>query len=104
MIYRITVRGEGIELRGFVDDESVSLNDLAKNMHPHLVIASSMAEGPADSEQERELHHFETEQIIERLRAARANHPECEVHPEGDVVKCGWKGVVLDMDNILKDA
>ena len=38
---------------------------------------------------------------IERIKTARSNHPECDVHPEGDVVTCGWKGAVLDIDRAL---
>lgn len=52
---------------------------------------------------QRELHHFETEQILDRIKAARSNHPECEKHPDDDVVKCGWKIAVQDIDRALSD-
>jgi hypothetical protein len=63
----------------------------------------------------RELHHFETEQengrleadnarlfaVLERVRAARSNHPECDVHKNDDPVTCGWKRAVQDIDKVL---
>ncbi|MGX9349209.1 hypothetical protein [Microbacterium sp. KNMS] len=39
--------------------------------------------------------------ILERVREARSNHPACDVHPDGDVVVCGWKRAVLDIDAAL---
>jgi hypothetical protein len=35
------------------------------------------------------------------VREARSGHPECDVHPEGDPVSCGWKRAVLDIDAAL---
>lgn len=59
----------------------------------------------------RELHHFEEEQksaglaaVIEKVREARAGHPSCDVHPGANVVKCGWKNAVLDIDTALDAA
>jgi len=38
---------------------------------------------------------------VEAVRAARSNHPECTEHPDGDVISCGWKRAVLDIDAAL---
>jgi len=38
---------------------------------------------------------------IAAVRAARSNHPECTEHPDGDVISCGWKRTVLDIDAAL---
>lgn len=43
----------------------------------------------------------DAEAKLEALRVARGNHPECDVHPGEDVVTCGWKRAVLDMDAVL---
>lgn len=64
--------------------------------------------------EERELHHFETEQenermraLLERIKQARSNHPDlpvCEKHPdEQDYVTCGWRLAVQDIDKVLAD-
>jgi hypothetical protein len=39
---------------------------------------------------------------LDRVRAARAEHPKCDIHYGGDPVKCGWKRVVLDVDAALE--
>ena len=39
--------------------------------------------------------------VIEQVRAARGNHPECAEHPDGYVISCGWKRAVLDIDTAL---
>lgn len=39
--------------------------------------------------------------VIEQARKARGNHPECAEHPDGDVISCGWKRAVLDIDAAL---
>ena len=41
--YRITVRGEGVELRGFIDGDAAMLNDLAEAMRPFGVVVASPA-------------------------------------------------------------
>lgn len=56
---------------------------------------------------DRELHHFETEQLLERLQQARSNHPDlpvCEKHPDPqDFVKCGWRSAIEDIDKVLAE-
>lgn len=41
------------------------------------------------------------EAVIERVREARGNYPRCDVHPGNNVVTCGWKRVVIDIDAAL---
>jgi len=43
----------------------------------------------------------EAQATIERIRMARSDHPACDVHDDGDVVSCGWKRAVVDIDAIL---
>ena len=38
---------------------------------------------------------------IERIKAARSNHPVCELYEGDDAVSCGWKSAVLDIDAAL---
>ena len=178
--FRITIRGLGVELRGYmdqgIDEDQPTLEELAEAMKPFGVVVASEAErdynpfaewtghlqdrlarlsrnighfqqraenaeatlkadiDPKEmplrrrivmqrreireawnssamyqrmwrrvkgQQQERELHHFETEQILERVQAARSNHPECDVHKDDDPVTCGWKMVVQDIDKAL---
>lgn len=33
---------------------------------------------------------------------ARHPKPECEEHPDGDVVSCGWKSAYRDMLEVLE--
>lgn len=196
MRFKITIRGEGIELRGYVDGEDErEVELLAGVCDPWQVIASIapedfdpfkindpefppsiessltvieaiLAASPdiktatemlatvhnaqaeviraeralretAEAElASRELHHFEVEQenarlevdnarlqsnldqeraehestlhigqdylaTLDKVRAARSNHPECDKHDDEDVVKCGWKNAVLDIDKAL---
>lgn len=39
--------------------------------------------------------------ILERVRTARANHPECDRHSDEGPITCGWKLAVLDIDAAL---
>lgn len=39
---------------------------------------------------------------LDAVREARANHPECTFHPAGDIIRCGWKAAVLDIDAALE--
>lgn len=39
--------------------------------------------------------------VVEKVRAARANHPECELYDGDDAVSCGWKSAVIDIDTAL---
>lgn len=181
--YRITVRGLGIELRGFMDqglgEDQPTLEELAHAMKPFGVVVASEAEHDYNPFQEwtghlqdrlaqatraaahwqqqvnnlqdlvdsnmdpdeipkirriimqrreikeawraarnyqamwrrtqteleqRELHHFETEQILEKIKATRSNGPECTVHPGDDEIVCGWKMIVLGIDKALEEA
>ena len=104
MRYRITVRGLGIELRGYVDqgldEDQPTLIEFANAMEPFGVVVASPAEPDydpftragipieqvwqmqadvilgeralreeaQDELRRRELHHFETEQIVERVQ------------------------------------
>lgn len=110
MRFRITVRGNGIELRGYMDGDESNLSDLATRMEPFgMVVASPAVDNfdPFKEERERELHHFETEQIIERIKQARSNHPDlpvCEKYPDPeDFVKCGWRSAIEDIDKVLAE-
>jgi hypothetical protein len=114
--FRVTVRDASIELRGYIDGEDV-LRTVADDMVPTLVIASPADDdyNPFKEQESRELHHFETEQenarleaenaklvaTLEAVRAARSNHPECDVHKEDDPVTCGWKRAVQEIDRAL---
>ena len=35
------------------------------------------------------------------IRAALANHPRCDIHPDDDPIKCGWKRAVADIQAAL---
>lgn len=80
MRYRITVRGENTELRGYlVPTDNNMLSELAECMKPFGMVVASAADDTYDpfrEEQARELHHFETEQENERLRAEIARLTE----------------------------
>ncbi|MBF6538201.1 hypothetical protein IU418_13405 [Nocardia farcinica] len=41
------------------------------------------------------------EAVIDRARTALAGHPRCEVHPADDLVSCGWKRAVADVQRAL---
>ena len=78
MRYRITVRGQSLELRGYLDGEPIDLSIFAPFMAPYGVVVASVAADdydPFKDEQMRELHHFETEQenaaLKEELRIRR---------------------------------
>ncbi len=71
MRYRITLRGEDTELRGFSDNGEF-LARLAGAANPMLVLTSLADDdyNPFMEQHLRELHHFETEQILEQVREA----------------------------------
>lgn len=35
------------------------------------------------------------------IRAALADHPRCDIHPDDDPIKCGWKRAVADIQAAL---
>ena len=35
------------------------------------------------------------------IRAALADHPRCDIHPDDDPIKCGWKRAVADIQAVL---
>ena len=41
------------------------------------------------------------EQALAPIRAALANHPRCDIHPDDDPIKCGWKRAVADIQAVL---
>lgn len=74
MRHRITVRGEGVELRGYIDaDHLYQVERLfADDLDERAILVVSPAEDDYDPFKEaelRELHHFETEQENAKLRA-----------------------------------
>jgi hypothetical protein len=125
MRFRVTVRGERIELRGYVDPGVLAA--LSSAMEGLAMVIASPAEDDYDPFKEaehRELHHFEVEQENARLEAdnvrleaevarlrgnldavrlARSNHPECDKHKGDDPITCGWKSAVLDIDRALSN-
>ncbi|MFD4457678.1 hypothetical protein [Nocardia sp. NPDC058480] len=42
--------------------------------------------------------------VIDRVRDALSGHPRCEEHPEGDVIKCGWKRAVASVQTAVDNA
>lgn len=42
-------------------------------------------------------HAINSAATIATVRHALAGHPRCEEHPEGDVIKCGWKRAVASV-------
>ena len=70
MRFRITVRDEGLELRGYVTvDSQEELKIAAASLFPLQVIASPAEDdyNPFREQELRELHHFETEQMMEEI-------------------------------------
>jgi len=160
---RVTIRGEGTELRGYATMEALASLTSPPGEQPYMVVASPAEDDydPFKEQEKRELHHFEVEQenarleadngrlqrnleqeqhehastlhigqaymqerdelredhtesekalidevnrltdVLEKIKVARSNHPECEKHPDDDVVSCGWKVVVQDIDRAL---
>lgn len=78
--FRLTIRGEGIEVRGYTTIEGLAAMTAPPGEQPYIVMAS-VAEDDYDpfrliapdtlerESAERELHHFEVEQENERLVA-----------------------------------
>ena len=40
-------------------------------------------------------------QALAPIRAALADHPRCDIHPDDDPIKCGWKRAVADIQAAL---
>lgn len=38
---------------------------------------------------------------LEEVAAILEGHPKCERHPLDDVIKCGWKNAVLELQAFL---
>lgn len=80
--FRITVRGDGTEIRGYATMEALASLTSPPGEQPYMVIASPADDDfdPFKEERERELHHFETEQENERLAnelaQAQNNHAD----------------------------
>jgi hypothetical protein len=90
MRFRITVRGDNTELRGYlVPTDNNMLNELAECMKPFGMVVASAADDAYDPFREadaRELHHFETEQENERLKAERAKAAQY-----ADALESNWE-------------
>lgn len=85
---RVTIRGEGTELRGYATMEALVSLTSPPGEQPYLVMASVADDNynpfleeyeKAREQEERELHHFETEQMLERVKAL---HSPVEVQHE----------------------
>lgn len=74
---RVTIRGEGTELRGYATMEALASLTSPPGEQPYVVIASPAEDDydPFKEQEHRELHHFETEQENERLKN---DHTESE--------------------------
>ncbi len=40
-------------------------------------------------------------QALAPIRAALAHHPRCDIRPDDDPIKCGWKRAVADIQAVL---
>ena len=43
-------------------------------------------------------------QALAPIREALAGHPRCDIHPDDDPIKCGWKRAVFDVQSTLDRA
>ena len=84
-------------LTGKVEDQRMSL--IARLKHA-LEQVTAERDGLIQTITERVR---EAEARVERVRNARAEHPVCEMYEGDDVVSCGWKRVVLDIDKALEE-
>ncbi|WP_280502038.1 hypothetical protein [Nocardia farcinica] len=41
---------------------------------------------------------------VARVNTALAQHPRCDTHPDGDVISCGWKRAVADVQAAIDRA
>lgn len=51
--------------------------------------------------EEAEAENARLRDTLARVETARARHPQCDRHKEGDPVSCGWKRTVQDIDAAL---
>lgn len=82
---------------------------LIRDRHEAAVPRIASAEGP-DTLLQAEMDRRDLLALVDalsgtlaRVRAARRNHPECTQHPGDEPVSCGWKHVVLDIDEALSE-
>ena len=70
MRFRITIRGKGTELRGYATVEAMAALTAPPGEQPYIVAASPADDDydPFKEQQLRELHHFETEQLLDGER------------------------------------
>ena len=43
-------------------------------------------------------------QALAPIREALADHPRCDIHPDGDPITCGWKRAVASVQAALDHA
>jgi len=108
MRYRITVRGENIELRGYlVAIQHDTLNVFANVMEPFGIVVASAADDTYDPFKEqdaRELHHFETEQENARLAAQLREASQIADDLEGNWEQGDLAGAVNRAVAFLREA
>ena len=70
--------------------------------HPELwPLDERHVTGETTLEKARELHSLQVQ--IDSIRDIIESHPSpCELHPDGDVVKCGWKSAYQDVVEVLR--
>ena len=88
----------------FVTDEAVesAARALDENFNPdRYPVMAAMFSDYARTALEAAAPFIAT-QALQPIRDALANHPRCEEHPDGDVISCGWKAAVLDVQRALE--
>ena len=43
----------------------------------------------------------ELKKVIKDIEQALSNHPRCDKYDSDDVISCGWKSAVSDVQNVL---
>lgn len=79
-----------------IDDASEALNDAVDYDTPDHWVSVAASVGPLI----RALKAADA--TLAAIRAARSNFPVCAKHPDDDIVSCGWKRAVLDIDKALE--
>jgi hypothetical protein len=74
--------------------------------HPGYIVHVRRAGGPSPHTLRRsaEARAEQAEATLTRIRQALAGHPQCDVHPDDDVISCGWKRVVADVQHAIGEA